>query len=139
MNQELALTVARNLIMDALDATTEDDLTEYGQELKDALDKINDMLAQIERDKKRYVERKAGNAQKRAEMLKDVLAILREVLSHTQMGMTVKDIMSDFDQKWTGAYMTPAQIQYILLHDMKDEVEVIKNGRNANTYRLRDA
>ena len=140
MNQELALTVARNLINDALDATTEDDLTEYGQELKDALDKINDMLAQIEREKKRYVERKAENAQKRAEMLKDVLAILREVLSHTRAGLTVKEIMSDFDQKWNGDYyMTPAQIQYILLHDMKDEVEVIKNGRNANTYRLRDA
>lgn len=139
MNQELALTVARNLINDALDATTEDDLTEYGQELKDALDKINDMLAQIEREKKRYVERKAENAQKRAEMLKDVLAILREVLSHTRAGLTVKEIASDFEQKWTGTYMTPAQIQYILLHDMKDEVEVLKHGRNANTYRLRDA
>lgn len=137
MTQELALTVARNLINDALDATTEDDLTEYVQELKDAQDKINDMLAQIEREKKRYVERKAENAHKRAEMLKDVLAVLREVLSHTQVGMTVKDIVSDFDEKWTGVIMTPAQIQYILLHDMKDEVEVIKNGRNANTYRLR--
>lgn len=137
MNQELALTVARNLINDALDATTEDDLTEYVQELKDALDKINDMLAQIEREKKRSAERKVENAHKRAEMLKDVLAVLREVLSHTQIGMTVKDIVSDFDEKWTGVIMTPAQIQYILLHDMKDEVEVIKNGRNANTYRLR--
>ena len=137
MTQELALTVARNLINDALNATTEDDLPEYVQELKDARDKIKDMIAQIEREKKRSTERKVENAHKRAEMLKDVLAVLREVLSHTQIGMTVKDIVSDFDEKWTGVIMTPAQIQYILLHDMKDEVEVIKNGRNANTYRLR--
>lgn len=140
MNQELALTVARNLINDALDATTDDDLTEYGQELKDALKEIEAMIAKIYRQKERSAERKTEHAQKRAEMLKDVLAILREVLSHTRAGLTVKEIMSDFDQKWNGDYyMTPAQIQYILLHDMKDEVEVIKNGRNANTYRLRDA
>ena len=107
MNQELALTVARNLIIDALDATTEDDLTEYVQELKDALDKINDMLAQIERDKKRNAERKVENAQKRAEQLKDVISVLREVLSHTQLGMTVKDIANDFSEKWTGVFMTP--------------------------------
>lgn len=139
MNLDTALTVARNLINDALDATTEDDLTEYVQELQGALKAIDVKIAQIEKEKKRSVERKAENAHKRAEMLKDVLTVLREVLSHTQLGMTVKDITSDFEQKWTGVYMTPAQIQYILLHDMKDEVEVIKNGRNANTYRLRDA
>ena len=139
MNQELALTVARNLIIDALDATTEDDLTEYVQELKDALKEIEAMIAKIYRQKERSAVRKVENAQKRAKMLKDVLAILREVLSHTRAGLTVKEIVSDFEQKWTGAYMTPAQIQYILIHDMKDEVEVIKHGRNANTYRLRDA
>ena len=139
MNLNTALTVARNLINDALDATTEDDLTEYVQELKDALQTIDVKIAQIAKESKRSAERKAENAHKRAEMLADVLPILREVLSHTQLGMTVKDIESDFSQKWTGTYMTPNQIQYILLHDMKDEVEIIKNGRNANTYRLRDA
>lgn len=138
MTKKLALTVARNLINDALDATTEDDLTEYVQELKDALGTIETMLAQVGKDTARNEQRKVENAQKRAEMLKDVLPTLRDILSHTLQGMTVKDIASDFEV-WTGNTMTPPQIQYILLHEMKDEVEVIKNGRNANTYRLRDA
>ena len=138
MTKKLALTVARNLINDALDATTEDDLTEYVQELKDALGTIETMLVQVGKDTARNEQRKVENAQKRAEMLKDVLPTLRDILSHTLQGMTVKDIASDFEV-WTGNTMAPPQIQYILLHDMKDEVEVIKNGRNANTYRLRDA
>ena len=33
---------------------------------------------------------------------------------------------------------TPAQIQYILLHDLADEIEVIDNGRNAKTYRVKE-
>ena len=139
MTKKLALTVARNLINDALDATTEDDLTEYVQELKDALTTVDEMLAQIDKNSLRNEQRKVDNAQKRAGMLKEMLPVLREVLSHTLQGMTVKDITNDFADKWTGAFMTPARLQYILLHDMKDEVEVIKNGRNANTYRLRDA
>ena len=139
MTKKNALTVAMNLINDALDATNEEDLTEYVQELKDAKTVISDLIFVANRQEVYNEYRKKENAQKRAEMLKDVLPILREVLSHTQLGMTVKDITTDFEQKWTGAYMTPAQIQYILLHDMKNEVEVIKNGRNANTYRLRDA
>lgn len=139
MTKKLALTVARNLINDALDATTEDDLTEYVQELKDTLTTVEEMLSQIDKNSLRNEQRKVENAQKRAEMLANVLPVLREVLSHTLQGMTVKDITNDFADKWTGPFMTPAQLQYILLHDMKDEVEVIKNGRNANTYRLRDA
>lgn len=135
MTKKLALTVARNLISDALDATTEDDLTEYVQELKDAFATIDDMLAQVAKNSHRNEQRKVENAQKRAEMLADIRPAIREVLSHTLQGMTVKDITGDFKV----CTLTPAQLQYILLHDMKDEVEVIKNGRNANTYRLRDA
>lgn len=135
-----ALNVAMNLINDALgNITDEDDLIEYGKELEEAKTVINDLIFVANRQKMYNEYRKKDNAYKRAEMLKDIFPVLHEVLSHTQVGMTVKDITSDFGQKWTGACMTPAQIQYILLHDMKDEVEVIKNGRNANTYRLKTA
>lgn len=139
MTKKNALTVAMNLINDALDATNEEDLTEYVQELKDAKTVIDELIFVANRQEVYNEYRKKDNAHKRAEMLKDIFPVLREVLSHTLAGMTVKDITSDFEQKWTGESMTSAQIQYILLHDMKDEVEVIKNGRNANTYRLRDA
>ena len=139
MTKKLALTVALNLINDALDATTEDDLTEYVQELKDAKTVIDELIFVANRQEMYNELRKKDNAQKRVEMLTDILPVLREVLSHTLQGMTVKDIANDFAEKWTGVFMTPAQLQYILLHDMKDEVEVIRNGRNANTYRLRDA
>lgn len=33
---------------------------------------------------------------------------------------------------------TTAQIQYILLHDMVNEIEAIDNGRNAKTYRVKE-
>ena len=140
MTKKNALTVAMNLINDALaNITDEDDLIEYAQELKDAKTVINDLIFVANRQEMYNEYRKKDNAYKRAEMLKNIFPVLREVLSHTQVGMTVKDITSDFEQKWTGESMTPAQIQYILLHDMKNEVEVIKNGRNANTYRLKTA
>lgn len=137
MTKKNALTIAMNLINDALDATNEEDLTEYVQELRDAKNMIAEQIYTATRQEMYNEMRKKENARKRAEMLKDLLPVLREVLSHTQLGMTVKDIESDFAQKWTGAHMKPNQIQYILLHDMKEEIEVIKNGRNANTYRLR--
>lgn len=136
MNQETALTVARNLIKDALDATTEDDLTEYVQELKDALDEINVMFAQVEKTKKRKEERK----QMRNGWVAEIKPFVREVLSHTQIGMTVKDVLSDFLTLTEHSFsLTAPQLQYILLHDMDNEVEAIDNGRNAKTYRLRDA
>lgn len=36
------------------------------------------------------------------------------------------------------AGFTVAQIQYILLHDLANEIEVIDNGRNAKTYRVKE-
>lgn len=138
MTKKLALTVAHNLINDALDATTEDDLTEYVQELKDALTTVDEMLAQVDKNSLRNEQRKADNVRERAYMMSKVGPSLREILSHTLQGMTAKDIFVDFNAN-PSYHLTLAQLQYILLHDMKDEVEVIKNGRNANTYRLRDA
>ena len=138
MTKKLALTVARNLINDALDATTEDDLTEYVQELKDALGTIETMLTQIDKDTARNEQRKVENARERAYKMSKVGPSVREILSHTLQGMTAKDIFADFSAN-PSYHLTLPQLQYILLHDMKNEVEVIKNGRNANTYRLRDA
>ena len=131
-----ALNVAMNLINDDLDATTEDDLTEYIAELEEAKQKIHEMRIVANREEQRKEERKKV----RNGWIADVKPFVREVLSHTQIGMTAKDAFSDFVTLTKHSYsITLPQLQYILLHDMEDEVEAIDNGRNAKTYRLRDA
>lgn len=132
-----ALNVAMNLINDALgNITDEDDLIEYGKELEEAKQKIHEMRIVANREEQRKEERKKI----RNGWIAEVKPFVREVLSHTQIGMTAKDVFSDFVTltKWSYSITLP-QLQYILLHDMEDEVEAINNGRNAKTYRLKTA
>lgn len=131
-----ALNVAMNLINDALDATTEDDLTEYIAELEEAKQKIHEMRIVANREEQRKEERKKI----RNGWIAEVKPFVREVLSHTQLGMTAKDVFSDFTTLTKCSYsISLPKLQYILLHDMEDEVEAIDNGRNAKTYRLKTA
>lgn len=132
-----ALNVAMNLINDALgNITDKDDLIEYGKELEEAKQKIYEMRIAANREEQRKEERKKI----RNGWIAKVKPFVREVLSHTQVGMTAKDAFSDFVALTKHSYsITLPQLQYILLHDMDDEVEAIDNGRNAKTYRLKDA
>ena len=131
-----ALNVAMNLINDALDATTENDLTEYIAELEEAKQKIHEMRIVANREEQRKEERKKI----RNSWIAEIKPFVREILSHTQLGMTAKDIFSDFTTLTKCSYsMSLPKLQYILLHDMEDEVEAIDNGRNAKTYRLKTA
>lgn len=133
-----ALNVAMNLINDALgNITDEDDLIEYGKELEEAKQKIHEMRIVANREEQRKEERKKF----RNGWLAEVKPFVREVLSHTQIGMTAKDAFNDFVTLTKNSYsfITLPKLQYILLHDMSDEVEAIDNGRNAKTYRLKTA
>ena len=136
MTKKDALTVAMNLINDALDATTEDDLTEYVAELEGALGQIKAMIEQTTKDEQRNALRKQDNAVARLVMLSEVKPILHEVLTHTQLGLTAKEVFGEAQSRLPEDF-TAQKVQYILLHDMTDEVEVINNGRNAKTYRLK--
>ena len=144
MTKKVALNVALNLINDALDATTEDDLTEYVQELKDAKDTVALMIEQVskkhaisdESKAKANEKRKIANANARAELVAKVAPVLREVLSHTLQGMTAKDIFADAQAKLPSDF-TANKVQNVLLREMREELEIIDNGRNAKTYRMR--
>ena len=132
MMKVTALTVALNLINDSINALTEDDLPEYRSELLAAKFEIDRMISVAKKEEQRnQVKRRA-----RKIALAPTIETLREILSHTQLGMTVRDIYSDFVSK-KGESLSQGQIQYILLNDMFDEVESIDNGRNPKTYRLR--
>lgn len=132
-----ALNVAMNLINDALDSITdEDDLIEYGKKFEEAKQIIHEMRIVANREEQRKEERK----QIRNDWVAEIKPYVREVLSHTQLGMTAKDVFSDFITLTKCSYsITLPKLQYILLHDMNDEVEAIDNGRNAKTYRLKTA
>lgn len=51
---------------------------------------------------------------------------------------TVKEIFARDEKTFTRCGITVQKLQYILLHDMQDEVEAQDNGRNAKTYKLRE-
>ena len=128
---------ALNIALDALCYEMETiendaDLTETYAEKREACGVLKEMVEQLNREKQRKEKRK----QVRNGWVAEIKPFVREVLSHTQLGMTAKDVFSDFITL-TKYSITLPQLQYILLHDMEDEIEVIKNGRNANTYRLK--
>lgn len=112
------------------------DLTETYAEKREACGVLKEMVEQLNREKQRKEERK----QIRNGWVAEIKPFVREVLSHTQLGMTAKDVFSDFTTLTKCSYsISLPQLQYILLHDMEDEIEAIDNGRNAKTYRLKTA
>ena len=134
---------ALNIALDALcyemeTIENDTDLTETYAEKREACAVLKEMVEQLKREKQRKEERK----QVRNGWVAEIKPFIREVLSHTQVGMTAKDIFSDFTTLPRNPYaysISLPKLQYILLHDMNDEVEAFDNGRNAKTYRLRVA
>lgn len=132
-----ALNVALDALCYEMETIENDaDLTETYTEKREACGILKEMVEQLNREKQRKEERK----QVRNGWIAEIKPFVREVLSHTQLGMTAKDVFGDFMTltKWSYSITLP-QLQYILLHDMEDEVEAINNGRNAKTYRLKTA
>lgn len=132
-----ALNVALDALYYEMESIENDaDLTETYAEKREACGVLKEMLGQLNREKQRKEERK----QVRNGWVAEIKPFVREVLSHTQLGMTAKDIFSDFTTLTKCSYsISLPKLQYILLHDMEDEVEAIDNGRNAKTYRLKTA
>ena len=134
-----ALNVALDALCYEMETIENDaDLTETYAEKNEACAVLKEMIEQFNREKQRKEERK----QVRNGWVAEIKPFVREVLSHTQLGMTAKDVFSDFTTLTGNPYaysISLPQLQYILLHDMNDEVEAIDNGRNAKTYRLKTA
>ena len=64
-----------------------------------------------------------------------VVPVLREALTHTQIGVTAKELY-DLAKNSLPEDFTANKVQYILLHEMASEVEKIEAKNKPNTYRL---
>lgn len=82
---------------------------------------------------KASAKRKEQNAAKRAEMCAQVVPILRDVMT---ADMTAKEIFSAAQERLPQDFTT-AKVQYILLHEMADEVDKIEQKGKPNIYKLK--
>lgn len=87
-----------------------------------------ELNALTEASAKRNATRSAKAKEKRAEELKEVLPVLRSAL--TGATLTAKEVAEA-----TG--MAVGKVQYILLHDMKDELVKTEIKNKPNTYTLK--
>lgn len=77
----------------------------------------------------------AKRTEARTAVVNVVVPILREALTHTQIGVTAKELY-DLAKSNLPEDFTANKVQYILLHEMASEVEKIEAKGKPNTYRL---
>lgn len=106
---------------------------------------IKAMIAQLDQKRTRTPEqkeaasaaRKAKTAAARAELIAKVAPILREGLSHTLQGVTVKELFGMVQNELPEDFSV-AKVQNVLLREMRDELDIIETKGKANTYRLKE-
>lgn len=84
---------------------------------------------------KANAKRKEQTAQARNALMEKVVPVLREALTHTQIGVTAKELYDLAKDKLPEDF-SAAKVQYILLHEMASEVVKEETKGKANTYRL---
>lgn len=136
MTKKNALTIARNIYA----SSTTDATTAEVQQVLDVLDKMIDQLSKVrtvspEAKEAANAKRKDATAKERAGLVAMVAPILRDVLTHTQQGMTAKEIFSDAASRLPADFSAP-KVQNILLREMRPELEIIEAKGKANLYRL---
>lgn len=77
-------------------------------------------------------KRKAETAEKRAALMAVVLPVIRSAL--TDENQTAKDIFATTEDRLPKGY-TDKKVQWVLLHELADEVEVIKIKGEPNYYK----
>lgn len=108
------------------------------REVRDTIQKMIDQLSKERSDAQKQAMnevRKAKTAAARKLVVDAVAPVLRDVLSHTQTGLTAKDIFADAQGRLPEGFNV-LKIQYMLLNDIRDEVEVIEKKGEPNKYRL---
>ena len=107
-----------------------------------AIERVNALIASLqnhhksdEAKSKANEKRKAATASARAALVDKIAPILREGLSHTQQGVTVKELYSLIEDKLPDGF-TPAQVQNILIREMAPELDKIERKGKSNLYRL---
>jgi len=120
---------ALNYAINAIDQCTETDV-----EVVAILEKIRDQIAKPRKTSDTAkANAKAKRANARAELMKDVLPILRDALTE---GGTAKEIFERCADMLPEDF-TSAKVQYILLHELADEVVKTEAKGKANVYTLR--
>lgn len=124
-----ALNIAINSIPMAIENPTE---------VVEVLTKIRDQIAKPRKTSDEAKEKaKAKRANARAELMKQVLPILRDGLSnYPDVGQTAKELYEG-NRDILPADFTVNKVQYILLHEMKDEVVKTEAKGKPNIYMLK--
>ena len=106
-------------------------------EVVEVLTKIRDQIAKPRKSSdEAKAKAKAKRADARATLMAQVLPILRDGLSnYPDVGQTAKELYEG-NRDILPADFTVNKVQYILLHEMKDEVIKTEAKGKANTYRL---
>ena len=104
------------------------------QEVQEVIEK---MIAQLSKPRKTSdaskEKAKIKRANARAELMTQVLPIIREAIAD---GGTAKEIFERCADDLPDDF-TSAKVQYILLHEMKDEVEKIEQKGKPNVYKMK--
>ena len=112
----------------------EADAIKHG-EITAILEKIRDQIAKPRKTSdEAKAKAKAKRADARAKVLAEVLPVLRVALTGAD-GFTAKELY-DRCADQLPADFTANKVQYILLHDLVDEVTKTEAKGKANTYRI---
>ena len=118
---------ALNFAINAIDQCTETDA-----EVVAILEKIRDQIAKPHKTSDE-AKAKAKRADARAELMEQVLPIIRKGIAD---GGTAKEIFERCADALPADF-TVAKVQYILLHELADEVVKTEAKGKANVYTLR--
>ena len=103
-------------------------------EIVEVLTKIRDQIAKPRKSSDEAKEKaKIKRANARAELMTQVLPIIRDAIAD---GGTAKEIFERCVDALPDDF-TSAKVQYILLHEMKDEVEKIEQKGKPNVYKIK--
>ena len=120
---------ALNFAINAIDQCTETDA-----EVVAILEKIRDQIAKPRKTSdEAKAKAKAKRADARAELMEQVLPIIREGIAD---GGTAKEIFERCADALPADF-TAAKVQYILLHELADEVVKTEQKGKPNVYTLR--
>lgn len=108
-----------------------------------AIDTLTKMVEQLSKGRSEEAKeaasskRKAATAAARAELVAKIVPVLREVLTHTQLGLTAKEIFGEAQSRLPADFSV-AKVQNVLLREMAPELEKIEAKGKANLYRLKE-
>ena len=105
-------------------------------EIVEVLTKIRDQIAKPRKTSdEAKAKRREKNTQARAALMEQVLPTIREGVAD---GGTAKEIFERCKDTLPSDF-TDKKVQYILLHEMADEVEKIEAKGKPNVYKLKEA